>query len=242
MGGTELVGSTHSQVPATDMEALTSPLLGFFEKRRAKNFFSFLQQYDPANPKTWNGEREQSLLPVVAARGLRLSGTATVPPRPGPAQHDHGRPVQVLWARAVHDRVRRPLPGPAPGRRLPHPAGPADRPQDQALLRVAHEARAPARLESSLAACLEGTSPSILGPFRFQDLRSPFIYPMYGLGELPQAFARLSAVYGGVYMLNKPDLKAGTPRAPSNPAAASRGPPSASFRRSSLTSRARPSG
>lgn len=31
---------------------------------------------------------------------------------------------------------------------------------------------------------------------------SPYIYPMYGLGELPQAFARLSAVHGGVYMLH----------------------------------------
>lgn len=34
--------------------------------------------------------------------------------------------------------------------------------------------------------------------------KSPYIYPMYGLGELPQAFARLSAVYGGTYMLDKP--------------------------------------
>lgn len=33
---------------------------------------------------------------------------------------------------------------------------------------------------------------------------SPYVYPMYGLGELPQAFARLSAIYGGTYMLNKP--------------------------------------
>ena len=26
---------------------------------------------------------------------------------------------------------------------------------------------------------------------------------MYGLGELPQGFARLSAIYGGTYMLDK---------------------------------------
>ena len=32
--------------------------------------------------------------------------------------------------------------------------------------------------------------------------KSPYIYPMYGLGELPQGFARLSAIYGGTYMLN----------------------------------------
>lgn len=33
--------------------------------------------------------------------------------------------------------------------------------------------------------------------------KSPYIYPSFGLGELPQAFARLSAVHGGTYMLNQ---------------------------------------
>ncbi|XP_005992613.1 rab GDP dissociation inhibitor alpha-like [Latimeria chalumnae] len=33
--------------------------------------------------------------------------------------------------------------------------------------------------------------------------KSPYLYPLYGLGELPQGFARLSAIYGGTYMLNK---------------------------------------
>jgi Rab GDP dissociation inhibitor len=33
--------------------------------------------------------------------------------------------------------------------------------------------------------------------------KSPYIYPLYGLGELPQAFARLSAIYGGTYMLDR---------------------------------------
>jgi len=32
---------------------------------------------------------------------------------------------------------------------------------------------------------------------------SPYIYPLYGLGELSQAFSRLCAVYGGTYMLDK---------------------------------------
>eukprot|EP00878_Enallax_costatus_P008676 GHUV01009070.1.p1 GENE.GHUV01009070.1~~GHUV01009070.1.p1 ORF type:complete len:284 (+),score=97.88 GHUV01009070.1:1054-1905(+) len=40
---------------------------------------------------------------------------------------------------------------------------------------------------------------------RYDGLTSPYIYPRYGLGELPQAFARLSAVYGGTYMLHKSD-------------------------------------
>lgn len=38
--------------------------------------------------------------------------------------------------------------------------------------------------------------------FRYGN--SPYIYPLYGLGELPQGFARLSAIYGGTYMLAKP--------------------------------------
>ncbi|XP_035517317.1 rab GDP dissociation inhibitor beta [Morone saxatilis] len=32
---------------------------------------------------------------------------------------------------------------------------------------------------------------------------SPYIYPVYGLGELPQGFARLSAEYGGTFLLNR---------------------------------------
>ena len=32
--------------------------------------------------------------------------------------------------------------------------------------------------------------------------KSPYIYPLYGVGDLPQGFARLSAIYGGTYMLN----------------------------------------
>jgi len=37
--------------------------------------------------------------------------------------------------------------------------------------------------------------------------KSPYIYPLYGLGELPQGFARLSAIHGGTYMLNAQDIK-----------------------------------
>ena len=32
---------------------------------------------------------------------------------------------------------------------------------------------------------------------------SPYLWPMYGPGELPQAFCRMSAVFGGCYMLRK---------------------------------------
>ena len=39
---------------------------------------------------------------------------------------------------------------------------------------------------------------------KFKDQNSPYLYPAYGLGDLPQAFARLCAVWGGTYMLNTP--------------------------------------
>ncbi|CAG9321195.1 unnamed protein product [Blepharisma stoltei] len=33
---------------------------------------------------------------------------------------------------------------------------------------------------------------------------SPFLYPVYGIGGIAEGFSRLSAIYGGTYMLNKP--------------------------------------
>jgi len=32
---------------------------------------------------------------------------------------------------------------------------------------------------------------------------SPFLYPIYGLGGLPEAFSRLCAIHGGTFMLSK---------------------------------------
>lgn len=31
---------------------------------------------------------------------------------------------------------------------------------------------------------------------------SPFIYPIYGLGGIPEGFSRMAAVNGGTFMLN----------------------------------------
>lgn len=42
-------------MPATDMEALKSPLMGIFEKRRARKFFIYVQDYDEKDPKTHEG-------------------------------------------------------------------------------------------------------------------------------------------------------------------------------------------
>uniref|UniRef100_A0A6N2LNN0 Guanosine nucleotide diphosphate dissociation inhibitor n=1 Tax=Salix viminalis TaxID=40686 RepID=A0A6N2LNN0_SALVM len=47
-------GKVH-KVPATDMEALKSPLMGIFEKRRARKFFIYVQNYEDSDPKTHEG-------------------------------------------------------------------------------------------------------------------------------------------------------------------------------------------
>lgn len=44
-----------SKVPSNEKEAALSPLMGFFEKYRAKSFFQFIQQYDYNNPTTQQG-------------------------------------------------------------------------------------------------------------------------------------------------------------------------------------------
>lgn len=53
--------------------------------------------------------------------------------------------------------------------------------------------------------CLEGVSRvkkflQSLGRYG----NSPFLFPMYGCGEIPQCFCRLSAVFGGIYCLKRP--------------------------------------
>ncbi|CAN1862058.1 Guanosine nucleotide diphosphate dissociation inhibitor 2 [Linum perenne] len=47
-------GKVH-KVPATDMEALKSPLMGIFEKRRARKFFIYVQDFNESDPKTHEG-------------------------------------------------------------------------------------------------------------------------------------------------------------------------------------------
>ena len=44
-----------SKVPSNQAEALSSPMFGIFEKRRAKKFLEFIQDYDFNNPATQQG-------------------------------------------------------------------------------------------------------------------------------------------------------------------------------------------
>lgn len=142
------------KVPATDWEALRSPLMGLFEKRRAAKFFGYVQQYDPADPQTYKG---LDLRRVPMAELYRQYGL-------DPMTVDF-----VGHALALHSDD-----------------GYMRRPALETVLRIK------LYYESMM---------------RYDGLTSPYIYPLYGLGELPQAFARLSAVYGGTYMLARADAE-----------------------------------
>jgi len=142
-------GGKVQKVPATDGEAATSSLLGFFEKFSAKKFFVFVQNYDENKPATHEG---LNLKQVPMRQVFKKFGL-------------NDESVDFIGhALALHLN-------------------------DDYLDKPAHDTLARIRLYAESLA-------------RYS--KSPYIYPLYGLGELPQAFARLSAIYGGTYMLNKP--------------------------------------
>ncbi|WVW85224.1 hypothetical protein I302_107262 [Kwoniella bestiolae CBS 10118] len=137
-----------SKVPSSEMEAVMSPLMGFFEKRRAQKFFSYLQYWKEDDPATHQGfdVNKSSMKDLYAKFGLE-AGT-----------QDFVGHAMALWL--DDDYITKP----------------ARQTVDRIILYTQSMAR--------------------YG-------KSPYIYPLYGLGELPQAFARLSAIYGGTYMLDK---------------------------------------
>ncbi|KAI7372207.1 hypothetical protein KC354_g108 [Hortaea werneckii] len=47
--------ATVAKVPSDAGEALKSPLMGLFEKRRARSFLNWVAAFDEANPSTHNG-------------------------------------------------------------------------------------------------------------------------------------------------------------------------------------------
>jgi len=138
-----------SKVPADEKEALSSDLMGIFEKRRFKNFLIFVQEFDPENPSTWKEIDPNTSTMADIYKKFSL---------------DENTCDFVGHALALHrdDEYR-------------------NKPCMDTINRI--------KLYSNSLA---------------KYGKSPYLYPLYGLGELPQGFARLSAIYGGTYMLDKP--------------------------------------
>lgn len=138
-----------SKVPADEKEALSSDLMGLFEKRRFRNFLIFVQDFDEKDPTTWKkfDPNTTPMADVYKEFGLDENTCDFVGHALGLYRDDEYKSKPCL----------------------------------EAVLRI--------KLYSDSLA-------------RYG--KSPYLYPLYGLGELPQGFARLSAIYGGTYMLDKP--------------------------------------
>nr|CCC89855.1 putative RAB GDP dissociation inhibitor alpha [Trypanosoma congolense IL3000] len=141
-----------SKVPATETEALMSPLMGFFEKRKAAKLFQFMAAYDQNNPKTHKGYNLHTMTMAQLYKEYGI-GNDTID--------------FVGHAVALHTN-------------------------DDYLNRPAIETVKRCKLYEE--------------SFNMYS-QSPYVYPLYGSGELPQAFSRLCAVYGGTYMLQTPVTK-----------------------------------
>ncbi|KAG0301918.1 Rab GDP dissociation inhibitor alpha [Dissophora globulifera] len=129
------------------MDALRSPLMDVLEKRRAKAFLEFVENYSFDNPTTHQGMDIRTTSMDTVFKFFHLQpGTADI--------IGHGLALYF---------------------------------DDSYLTRPALEAFHRITLYMSSAA---------------RWGKSPFLYPLYGLGELHQGFARLSELHGGTTILN----------------------------------------
>lgn len=141
-------GSKIHKVPSTETEALSSGLMGLFEKRRFKNFLSYVASFDENDPQTLKGVDPQKTTMKEVYTNFSL-GKDTV---------DFTGHSLALYRTDEY----------------------MDKPCIEAINKIKLYSESLARYG-----------------------KSPYLYPLYGLGELPQGFARLSAIYGGTYMLDK---------------------------------------
>jgi Rab GDP dissociation inhibitor len=138
------------KVPTSAMEAMSSGLMGMFEKRRCAEFLKFVQNYKQGEASTYDGfdASQKTMAELYKKFGLDENTQSFV-----------GHAL-ALWLDDDYQKL------------------PAITTIERIVL-----------YKDSL--------------LQYKG-ESPYIYPRYGLGELPQAFARLAAIFGGTYMLDKP--------------------------------------
>jgi Rab GDP dissociation inhibitor len=123
--------------------------MGFFEKRKFRNFLIFLQDYDKTKPSTFH----------------------------------KGKSLDKITTRQLYE----------------------DFGLDANTQSFTGHAIALFRDDDYLDQPAEATADAIqLYAFSLERYgKSPYIYPMYGLGGMPEGFSRLCAIHGGTFMLNK---------------------------------------
>jgi Rab GDP dissociation inhibitor len=136
------------KVPATPEEALRSPLMGLFEKRRFRKFLLYVDTYKEDNPTTHEDRdlKTMTMRQLYEAFGLQ------------PDTHQFISHAMCLQLDEEH---------------MDSPALPT--------------------IKELQTYCY---SLSRYGT-------SPYIYPLYGLGGLPEGFSRICAIHGGTFMLNQ---------------------------------------
>lgn len=137
------------KVPSNENEALSSSLMGFFQKRRFRTFLEFVSSFDFGNDRTW-GEVDPKSTPMSQVYEDFGLDQNTI---------DFTGHALALY---LNDDY------------LSQPCG-------ETIKRIN----------------LYRDSIAKYG-------KSPYIYPVYGLGELPQGFSRLAALHGGLFMVNTP--------------------------------------
>ena len=120
--------------------------MGLFEKRRCKNFFVYVENYDEKNPKTMEGFNASKQPSADLFKKFSLE----------PNTIDFVGHATALYL------------------------------NDDFLSRPAIQMIEKVRLYTDSMG-------------RYGD--SPFLYPIYGLGGIPEGFSRLAAIHGGTYML-----------------------------------------
>jgi Rab GDP dissociation inhibitor len=136
------------KVPATGTEAISSSLLGLFEKRRFRNFLMYLADYDKDKPASHKGYdlRTMTMEKLYDEYGLETGTRQFV---------GHAMALEI---------------------------------DDSYLGKPALD-------------CVEAIQLYCYSLDRYG--KSPYIYPLYGLGGLPEGFSRLCAIHGGTFMLNR---------------------------------------
>lgn len=140
------------QVPATPQQAVASGLMGIFQKRRFKNFLTWVTQYELDDAKT---HQKCDLLKQTSEEIYKYWAL------------EEGTKLFTGHCIALYSN-------------------------DDYLKRPA--------LEMVEKCKMYAYSLSRYG-------NSPYIYPKWGLGMLPEGFSRRCAVHGGVYMLNVEEKK-----------------------------------
>jgi len=147
-GSYVLQGQKIQKVPANPSEALASPLMGLFEKRRFRSFLIYVDAYKETDSTTHAGRD----LTTMTMRELYTEFGMQ------PATHEFISHAMCLQLDDTH---------------MDKPALPTVKDLQTYMYSLTRY----------------GTS--------------PYIYPCYGLGGLPEGFSRICAIHGGTFMLNQ---------------------------------------